>query len=550
MPPVQLGLLLPGILLLALGISPRRRHRRPSAQLPRLVRWLAAAQGACAAWALLATLQGNASWLHLTSSPRISWNDSPWQWTLHELWPHLDTLACLMLLLVSFIGWVVAGYSQRYLAGDPHQGSHFRWLAVTVGSVCLMVSSGSLLGFATLWGLASLGTHRLLLHYPSRPGAVSAAWTKFAVSRAGDVFLLFGLGLLYSEVGSSRFATINSPLPIAPEASSGLAWLFVIAACLKSAQFPFHSWLPQTVETPTPVSALMHAGIVNAGGFLLIRVNPFLAGQPGPLVLLIVVGTLTAVVGGIIMMAQSSIKRSLAYSTVAQMGFMMLQVGLGAFAAAFVHIVAHALYKAYAFLNSGSVLAEQQGLHRGTFNEPVIQRQETSRPMSMTWAAQGIGAVAVIFMFAWALQVFGIHPNEKAGGWLLSGIVCLALISGVLRALRSLEPRVLVTSLFGAGLLSVTYVASFWLSDRLLSPASPTYGLGTIIACCFTGLAFVGLFVLHLRIETASRLKNSRNTWQSRAYVHALNGFYLEAIWGRLLGLHPSASTRTFGGLN
>ncbi len=138
-----------------------------------------------------------------------------------------------------------------------------------------------------------------------------------------------------------------------------LSWigtLFVIGAMTKSAQIPFHSWLPDTMETPTPVSALMHAGIINAGGFLIIRLSPLVSQSHVALDLLAIVGAATAILGAVVMLTQTSIKRTLAYSTIAQMGFMMLQCGLGAFSAALLHIIAHSLYKAHAFLSSGSVL--------------------------------------------------------------------------------------------------------------------------------------------------------------------------------------------------
>jgi len=136
-----------------------------------------------------------------------------------------------------------------------------------------------------------------------------------------------------------------------------LAFLLVIAASLESAQFPFHSWLPDTMETPTPVSALMHAGIINAGGFLVVRLSPILINAPAALNTLAIVGAFTALFASVVMLTQTSVKRSLAYSTIAQMGFMMLQCGLGAFALATLHLVAHSLYKAHAFLSSGSVVA-------------------------------------------------------------------------------------------------------------------------------------------------------------------------------------------------
>jgi NAD(P)H-quinone oxidoreductase subunit 5 len=168
-----------------------------------------------------------------------------------------------------------------------------------------------------------------------------AARKKFLISRLGDLFLTAAMVLIVSSLGSGDFATIFAAADQLRADSQPLNWalslgatFLVLGAMTKSAQFPMHSWLPDTMETPTPVSALMHAGIINAGGFLVIRLSPLISLSHLALDLLAVVGTLTAVIGSVIMLTQPTVKRALAYSTMAQMGFMMLQCGLGAFAAA------------------------------------------------------------------------------------------------------------------------------------------------------------------------------------------------------------------------
>src|SRR6056297_2136022 len=273
-----------------------------------------------------------------------------------------DGVSCLMFAMVSFVGWVICRFSIRYLDGEPSPARYYRWVGWTIGAVSLMVLAGNLLFFLLAWVMTSWGLHRLLLHYGHRPAAQRAAWTKFTISRLGDAALIAATVLIYRDFGTFDFAALFAALPTSPAgATASMQWaagLLVLGAATKSAQVPFHTWLPQTLETPTPISALMHAGIVNAGGFLVIRTSPLLALNPEALGVLAIVGGTTACFGAAVMLTQTSVKKALADSTIAQMGFMMLQCGLGAFSAAMLHIVAHSMYKAQAFLGSGNVLVE------------------------------------------------------------------------------------------------------------------------------------------------------------------------------------------------
>ncbi len=553
---MQLAALIPSVLLLIVGAGPRRLVNRLHKSLIRGVVLLTALQSSLAvvslALSLLGVGPGTAEAASLASGLPASLSG----WVASELSFQLNAVAWVMLALVSFIGWVVACYSRRYLTGDPNQGNYYRWVAFTVGAVCLMSVAGSLALFAICWCFASLGMHHLLLHYHDRRGAVSAAWTKFAFSRAGDLSLIVALCIAFSELGTSQFSVLNGLQSSAGQGSLGpslsllFTWLIVLAACLKSAQFPFHSWLPQTIETPTPVSALMHAGIVNAGGYLLIRLSPFLVGHSEPLLCLALVGTLTAVIGAVVMSTQSSIKSSLAYSTVAQMGFMMLQCGLGAFSAAFLHIVAHSLYKAYAFLGSGSILRQQQGMR--VEDPPAVfpGRASQSSGVSVSWAALGIAAVTTVCLFSIALQLFGLHPSEKTAGWLLSWVVCLALVSAVWRAMRSGDSKALIASLVMAAILSCTYAGSFWLSEKIVGPAAPPTTAGSVLVSCVAAAAFLLLFVCQSFLRWPPESQGATARWKAKFYVHAVNGFYIGTVWKRLLGLNSTANSRSFAGLN
>ncbi|MCA9017502.1 MAG: hypothetical protein KDA77_19420, partial [Planctomycetaceae bacterium] len=364
---IGLVLILPASLLLLYGLIPKKRANTRVYQLRRITTFLTGIQ------CLLATL------LVLLYAAKIVLDPSlislPKTLKLAEINLLLfDGASCLMFSLVGFVGWVICRYSTRYLDGEPDQGNYFRWTGFTIGAVSLMVISGNLLVFILAWSISSLGLHHLLLFYRNRPAAQRAAWTKFMVSRFGDVALVGATILIYQEFQTLNFSEIFAAIQIQSDLNSPqLMWavaLLVLGAIAKSAQFPFHTWLPQTLETPTPVSALMHAGIVNAGGFLMIRTSPLLLLNPTAMAGLALVGTVTTCFAATVMLTQTSVKKNLAYSTIAQMGFMMLQCGLGAFSAAMLHILAHSLYKAHAFLNSGSVLEQFKAAGWNQVNHP------------------------------------------------------------------------------------------------------------------------------------------------------------------------------------
>ena len=217
---------------------------------------------------------------------------------------HVDAVAVVMMTLISFIGVIIARYSMRYLLGDPGQGRFFRWMSFTLGATLLLVMSCNLVMFTAAWMLTSFGLHQLLTHYPERSWAVWAARKKFLISRLGDAMLIAALILTYRCFGTTEYTEIFAAADAIHKGAASGSWstawigiLFVLGAMTKSAQFPFHSWLPDTMETPTPVSALMHAGVINAGGFLVIRLSPLVSLSPIALDLLAVIGAITALAG-------------------------------------------------------------------------------------------------------------------------------------------------------------------------------------------------------------------------------------------------------------
>ncbi len=450
-----------------------------------------------------------------------------------------DVLSATVALLVAFVGTIVIHYSRNYLDGDPGHGRFIRWLSLTLACVLLLILSGNLFQLALAWLGTSLGLHRLLLFYRERPAAILAARKKFIASRIGDLCLIGAMALAHGRFGSLDFASIQQGAKALHEAASipadihVLAALLVVAGLLKCAQFPLHGWLLEVMETPTPVSALLHAGIINAGGFLLLRFADVLALSGPALNLLLVVGGATALFGSVVMMTQTSVKVSLAYSTIAQMGFMMLQIGLGAFSAALLHLVAHSLYKAHAFLSSGSVI----DLQRAPGARAAGWRPHSARLLI------AIGLVLATTLAAGS--VFGMRPGSQPGVFALGAIVMLGLTHLIGQAIDE-RPN---AALIGRVVLLATAVATAyfglqWLAARLTAGVLPStqalrgpfdLAIVAIVVCGFAAITIVqGL--LPGRIQTPS--------WQ-RWHVHVANGFYVNTIANRLvLRFWPTAPAR------
>jgi NAD(P)H-quinone oxidoreductase subunit 5 len=421
-----------------------------------------------------------------------------------------DRLTAVMTVLITFLGWAVVRFSQRYLAGEPGQPRYYRWLLLTLSAVLVLVSSGHLLLLAAAWIATSLCLHQLLLQYPHRPGAVFAARKKFLVSRLGDACIAVALFLIWREHGAWELRALFSAANAAPGSFAVPAIWLALGAALKSAQVPFHSWLPDTMETPTPVSAFMHAGVVNAGGFLMIRLQPLLQGATAALALLVILGALTAAFGAVVMLTQPTVKRALAYSTIAQMGFMLLECGLGAFGLAAIHLVAHSIYKAHAFLMAGSTVG-------------AVRR--AAAPLKTPALLGGIG-VAVLAVGT-AVAGFG-----AAGGPVFSVLLTLTVAYGLARLWSVVwNPRMLLLGLAGAAAWIAVGRGVEFVARHLAPILPPIPALAALAAAILTALFGVQVCLW----------RASRHAWSRRLYVHVLNGFYLGTLANRILrGLWPA----------
>ncbi len=425
----------------------------------------------------------------------------------------LDTLATTMAILVAFLGAVVLRFAARYLEGDPGRSRFLCWMCLTIVSVITLVISNHLLLLLGAWTATSLCLHRLLLYRAGRPGAVFAARKKFVFSRIAELSLLCAALILHAGHDTWRIDELSASISGGNHAGLPAgAFLLAFCAMLKSAQFPFHSWLPDTMDTPTPVSALMHAGIINAGGFLVLRLAPIFTAAPGALHLLAVVGTITAVFGAIVMLPQTGVKRALAFSTIAQMGFMMIQCGLGAFGLALLHLVAHSLYKAYAFLHAGSTI--------GAAPRAAIPLATSALALG---ALTGSALVAVV-----ATSLHMLLPATTATPVVFLSILALALAYGIARA-SSGHPGSLPRAFAAALGIALAGLGLHMVAGLLLpAPVAPPIPVWLSL---LVGTAFLVLFIFQSLMWRASAHPLGRIL-----YVHALNGFYVGTIANRLLG--------------
>lgn len=287
--------------------------------------------------------------------------------TTLELGWAIDSLAAIMLVVVGLVATCVVVFSAGYMKGDPGWARYFALLAVFSGSMTLLVIGDGFVPLFIGWELVGACSYLLVGFWFAKPSAAAAATKAFMTTRVGDVGLLLGLGALWGATGSLRFSEVAESLPqVAPAVVATAAILIAIGAMGKSAQFPLHAWLPDAMEGPTPVSALIHAAtMVAAGVYLVARMWPLFEAAPAARMLLLTAGTISALGAAFVAVAQRDIKKVLAYSTVSQLGLMFAALGVGAWEAAFFHLVTHAAFKALLFLASGSVIhgASSQDLH-------------------------------------------------------------------------------------------------------------------------------------------------------------------------------------------
>lgn len=440
----------------------------------------------------------------------------------------IDRLNTILLTMISIIGLVVSRFSKSYLDGDPNQLRFLGSITGVIGSIQLFVLSENLLTLFLAWLATSLILQKLLLFHPNREKAQLAAKKKFILARLGDTTLFVSLSLLYLTFQTGDLSTIFEQLQF-HEVSNTLtlqaaALLLVITAILKSAQIPFHGWLIELMEAPTPVSALLHAGLINAGPYLIIRFSSLLQLAPSSQTLLFSIGIATAIYGAFVFIYQPSIKNALGYSSVAHMGFTLLLCGMGAYSAALLHLTAHSFYKAHSFLSSGSEIEKSSS-------------RRITHAKKNSWIAV-LGFILSLGFFMLIGNLVGTYFNKHP--FILSIIylfICLSVSTMVAKAI-SLKAN--FRTYLQIGVLSLLSLISFLIFEsffqQLISSEVIESGKVTFLIY-YSALGMLLVFTVLILINSIF----SKQLFQNLRYqltIHLRNGLYINLFINRLIGAH------------
>jgi NADH-quinone oxidoreductase subunit L len=322
----------------------------------------------------------------------------------------VDPLSAVMMLVVSGVGGLIVWYSMGYMAGDDEERRYFAYMSLFVFSMLLLVEAANFLLLLVGWGLVGLASYLLIGFWHHRPEAVAAAKKAFVMNAIGDATFALALVLLVWETGVLDLAGVFEDVDGLSTTTVNLVALGLLGgAVAKSAQIPLHTWLPDAMEGPTPVSALIHAAtMVTAGVYLLVRTHPIFEAAPDIQALAAILGAATLLVAGAIALVQWDIKRVIAYSTMSQIGYMFLAAGIGAYSYAIFHLMTHAFFKALLFLSAGLVIHHLGG-------EQDIRRMGGLRSvLPRTHLAFLVGALALA-----GIPIF-------AGFWSKDGIIAAA----------------------------------------------------------------------------------------------------------------------------
>ena len=331
-----------------------------------------------------------------------------------ELQILLDTLSSTMMLIVSGVGGLIVWYSMGYLKGDDEERRYFAYMSLFVFSMLMLVEAGNFLLLLVGWGLVGLASYLLIGFWHHKPEAVAAAKKAFVMNAIGDATLALGLVLLIWETGTLTYLGVFEDVDGLSTTTVNLVALGLLGgAVAKSAQIPLHTWLPDAMEGPTPVSALIHAAtMVTAGVYLLVRASPIFEAAPDVQALAAILGAITLLVAGVIALVQWDIKRVIAYSTMSQIGYMFLAAGIGAYGYAIFHLMTHAFFKALLFMSAGLVIHHLGG-------EQDIRKMGGLRSlMPKTHIAFLVGSLALM-----GIPIF-------SGFWSKDGIIAAAFADG------------------------------------------------------------------------------------------------------------------------
>ncbi len=342
----------------------------------------------------------------------------------------IDPLTALMMVVVTFVSLMVHIYTIGYMADDPGYQRFFSYISLFTFSMLMLVMSNNFLQLFFGWEAVGLMSYLLIGFWYERPTAIYANLKAFLVNRVGDFGFVLGIGLVYAYFGTLNYAEVFAAAPTmaarAVEFIPGTPWLLMTVICIclfigamgKSAQFPLHVWLPDSMEGPTPISALIHAAtMVTAGIFMVARMSPLFELSDVALSFVIVIGAITAFFMGVLGIVQNDIKRVVAYSTLSQLGYMTVALGASAYSVGIFHLMTHAFFKALLFLAAGSVII---GMHH---DQDIRNMGGLWKKMPVTWITALIGSLALIgtpFFSGFYSKdsiIIATHAAAEAGQW-------------------------------------------------------------------------------------------------------------------------------------
>jgi len=439
---------------------------------------------------------------------------SPWPGVLK-----VSSIGLAMAALVQLLGTVIAVFSARYLQGEAGQRRYVAALAAVLAAVHLLLLADHWVVLIAAWALVGVALQHLLCFYPERPFARLAAHKKRLADRVADALLIGAAALAWHEVGSGSLSALwahvgREGLSLGLQLS---ALGVVLAVVLRTALLPVHGWLIQVMEAPTPVSALLHAGVVNLGGFVLIRFAPLLEQAMPARSVLLAFGLVTAVLAGMVMLTRISIKVRLAWSTVAQMGFLLLECALGLYTLAALHLIGHSLYKAHAFLSASGVVRDTR-----------LQALHTGAPASALSLA--LAPVLTVGLVLGALQLSGQTPWP----WWWSAVLGLAW-APLLWLPATAAPWAQRAAQLAWGLLATLgLTGAAWLAHAL------PLGLQDAPHATLGLIALAGMAALYLGLALLQRAPMALANWRRWSYA----GFYVDEAYTRLtLRLWPTRWT-------
>ncbi len=476
----------------------------------------------------------------------------------------LDPLSLLWTLIITGVGCLIHVYSIGYMDGDKAVARFFAYLNFFVFAMLTLVLSDNFIGLLVGWGLVGLASFFLIGYYIDRPSAVAAAKKAFVINVFGDVGLMFAIFVIFAAVGSITYAdTFANLSKFAPGVLFLACFGLFVACAAKSAQVPLHTWLPDAMEGPTPVSALIHAAtMVTAGVYLIARCWPMWDASPGAREMVGIVGAVTALAGAILGVVQWDIKRILAYSTMSQIGYMIMGVGVGAYEAGVLHFFTHAFFKAQLFLGAGLII------HALGDEQDVRKMGGLRKKMPFAFLAMLTGTLAICGIppfsgfYSKDAVIYGAlahgHPALFAVGVLVAGITAFYMFRMIFIVffgsdrtephhahhghapawLTQLPVGVLIVPTVFAGLVSVGGEQSPW--GRFLGPvfegatkvetaALPEWAATVLVLA----VVIVGIALASLRYVTGAAVRSDDRAVLARETASVppvlANAYYVDA---------------------